>query len=232
MNKLSAFALVLIIGFLPSMAFAQRSNSDRPPAKRSDEAGKRGGKRGPRGKARGGDRDMAKFLFGRFDDDNDGVIQLDQVPDKAKERLSKMDTNQDGKLERSEVQAAAEKFKGRRGGDRDQPGARPGPPGRRGPKGGAGEGRFAEMFSKLDKNGDQKISADEAPERLKGRFDKLDQNGDNSIDAEEWKVLADRIGDRKKGGRMKGDRGKRKGSPDESTRPQRPKRPGSGGRGD
>lgn len=43
----------------------------------------------------------------------------------------------------------------------------------------------AQIIKSLDKNGDNKISKDEAPDRMKGNFDRMDANKDGAIDAAE-----------------------------------------------
>jgi len=62
-------------------------------------------------------------------------------------------------------------------------GPRPGGPG------GPGQGRPnpEEMFKRLDKNADGKITKDEAPERMAENFDKIDKNGDGAITQDELK---------------------------------------------
>jgi collagen type III alpha len=41
------------------------------------------------------------------------------------------------------------------------------------------------MFKRLDKNGDGKITRDEAPDRMAENFDKIDKNGDGAITPDE-----------------------------------------------
>jgi Ca2+-binding EF-hand superfamily protein len=48
-------------------------------------------------------------------------------------------------------------------------------------------------FSQLDKNGDKKITEDEAPERMKPMFGTLDTNHDGAIDAAEWAEMTKRF---------------------------------------
>ena len=73
------------------------------------------------------------------------------------------------------------------GGDRPE-GRGPRPGGQGGP-GGPGQGRPnpEEMFKRLDKNGDGKVTKDEAPERMAQNFDKIDKNGDGAITQDELK---------------------------------------------
>lgn len=60
------------------------------------------------------------------------------------------------------------------------------------------QGEADQMFARADKNGDGKLSKDEAPDRLKDNFARIDSNGDGFISAEEFKPIASRLGERKK----------------------------------
>lgn len=90
---------------------------------------------------------------------------------------------------------------GRPGGEGGRPGGGPGAggrPGGGGPGGGAGPGggggrRPGGGMSALDKDGDGKISKDEAPGGMKDRFDSLDGNGDGFIDKAEQAALMKRF---------------------------------------
>ncbi len=78
----------------------------------------------------------------------------------------------------------------RRGGDPSEgrgffPGGERGFPGRR--------GDFMAQLLDNDKNGDGKISKEEAPERFKERFDFMDGNGDGFIDKDELEKMAQRF---------------------------------------
>ena len=88
---------------------------------------------------------------------------------------------------------------GPRGGGPGGPGA--GGPGGGGPRGGGpggggaggGGGRPGGGMAALDKDGDGKISKDEAPDRMKDRFDSMDSNGDGFIDKAEQAALIRRF---------------------------------------
>lgn len=79
-----------------------------------------------------------------------------------------------------------------------------------GPRGG---GRPLLNFADLDRDGDGKLSLDEAPERMRENFAEVDTNSDGFIDAEEFAA-------RRRG------RGPRDAAPDDdASRPNRPTRP-------
>ena len=52
------------------------------------------------------------------------------------------------------------------------------------------------IFQRLDRNGDGKISKEEAPEAMKERFSMLDTNGDGFISQDELRAGAQQLGDR------------------------------------
>ena len=70
-------------------------------------------------------------------------------------------------------------------------------------RGGPGQGAGG-MIQRLDKDGDGKISRDEAPERMAEHFDKLDKDGDGFITAEEMQAMQRRGRDGGEGGRQAG----------------------------
>lgn len=125
----------------------------------------------------------ADDLFQQLDKNSDGQLTKEEVDaDKVRlfERLVRVgDKNADGKLDRAEFEAAT---KDRPAGDpAATPDIKPGEG--RGPA----EGRqgLAELLKRLDKNGDGKLSKEEAPERLQQNWDRLDRNGDGFISADE-----------------------------------------------
>ena len=73
-----------------------------------------------------------------------------------------------------------------------------------------------QLIERMDRDGDQKLSREEAPERMGRHFDKLDNDADGFVSADELQAMMDRRnkqgrGDRRgKGGQgEKGDRGDR-----------------------
>ena len=61
-----------------------------------------------------------------------------------------------------------------------------------GKRGGRGSGRPRMNIMEFDKDGDKKVSREEAPEPMQARFDKIDTNGDGFIDAKEAAAAAAR----------------------------------------
>ena len=83
--------------------------------------------------------------------------------------------------------------------------------GRGGMRGGFSGGDAITRILENDKDGDGKISKEEAPERLKERFNFIDRNGDGFIDKEEIEKMRQRFGSRG-----------RPGGPGSRQRPNRP----------
>ena len=121
-------------------------------------------------------------VMAALDRNGNGVIEAEEI-DLAVVSLRKLDRNKDGRITREEIS-----------------GSGPARPSRGRPP----------LLSTLDKDGDGKVSKEEAPERLKERFDRIDSNGDGYIDAEEEKVARQRFRgpqgpDRRPGGQRPAD---------------------------
>ena len=108
-----------------------------------------------------------------MDKDGDGKISKDEAPEPMKNFFDRMDANGDGFLERSELEA----MRNRRGG---------GGPG--GPGGGPPN------LMQYDKDGDGKVTKEEAPEFMQSFFDRMDANGDGAIDRQEIESMRSRMG--------------------------------------
>jgi len=120
------------------------------------------------------------------------------------------------------------------GGRRGPPGGEHGGPGgRRGPPGGPGGFNPVEMFETQDANGDEKLTGDEIPDRMRDHLDRVDTDGNGEVSKEEIEALAERFqrggpgGGRggPPGGGRGGPRGEDGGGPDGGNQSDRPQRP-------
>lgn len=127
-------------------------------------------------KGKGGPGEMLK----RADQNGDGNISKDEVPEQAWDRLGKLDKDNDGVVTKEELGAGMAAM-------RDQ-----GKGGSKG-KGGSEQGGPGAMFSKLDKDEDGKLSESEVPAELWGKLRKADTDADGLVSKEEMdKVQKDR----------------------------------------
>ncbi|MCA8985171.1 MAG: EF-hand domain-containing protein [Planctomycetaceae bacterium] len=153
-----------------------------PPRREGDP---RFGERGPRdGEGRGpGD------FFAQMDKDGDGKLSKEEAPERMRETFDRLDLNKDGFIDQEEIRQMMERFRQGGPGRPDGPG-RPGAPG----------ANLEDRMKELDKDGDGKISLDEAPERMKQGFDRLDTNKDGFIDLTEMRQIMERVRDSAPGG--------------------------------
>ncbi len=115
--------------------------------------------------------------FAKLDTNGDGAVSLQEFESRALTHFDKADTNKDGKVTPEERKAAFEAFRAEREQKRAErgdkgPRAERGEHGRKGPRGehpGADKtvtkaevsAKMKEIFSKLDKNSDGKLTEDE-----------------------------------------------------------------------
>ena len=160
------------------------------------------------------------MIFKRVDANGDGKISMDEAPDRMKQGFTRLDTNGDGLIDSTEQQALLQKMSQQFGGQKGQ-----------GQKSSRGGMSFESLVARYDKNGDKKLSIDEAPEMMKSRFDKLDTNGDGVFDSAEAaqarEMMAKRMKDGK-GGKQGQDMMDRRGNKVDK-RGQVPKRPDGNG---
>jgi len=158
--RLSIVAMFAVAAFAAGCTVATQSGSEDPgsPAEDTDAVQQELGARGPGGKGFGGK------MFAEADGDKDGKVTLAEAQAASIARFTAMDANKDGQLEEQELRAMG----GRRGGP--------------------------EMFKRLDKNGDDKLSKDEAPERMREHFDRVDANKDGFVDQQELRARREHRG--------------------------------------
>jgi len=130
-----------------------------------------------------------------LDANGDGRISKDELA-KAAEKFGELDENGDGYLDPRELMGPPPGFAGAPGQSRPNPEGRPNtPPGRPNtPAGRPNANNSTQFFSRLDRNGDGKISKDEAPERMRENFARLDKDGDGFLSAEELRAASEQFG--------------------------------------
>lgn len=171
----------------------------------------------------GGPRPPSTFMR-LVDANGDGRLSKDELA-KAADKFAELDENGDGQLDPRELFGAPPGgFGGGPFGNPDmrRPGGDGRPAGDTRPNGDArpsGDGRPAgapgnpgPFFAQMDRNGDGKISKDEAPDRMKDAFDRLDSNSDGFLTVEEIRAIAERFQNRPGANRPEGD----------TPRPRRP----------
>ncbi len=207
------------------------------PAGGRPEGGRPDGERRPEGGMRDGERRPMPRFFQLLDKDNNGKLSKSEL-ERVGSLMAELDRNNDGELDQAELLGpppGAGPGPGREGdrprpdGERPRPEGegrdRPRPDGERPaagrpegdrpmprPEGNRPEGdgqRRDELFNRMDKNGDGKLSKDEAPDRLRENFDRVDKNKDGFVDRAELRELFER---------GEGERPKREG---EGDRPKR-----------
>lgn len=121
-------------------------------------------------------------MMKHLDKNGDGKISKEEAPEMMRGHFDEIDANKDGLVDEAEMHAAHVQ----RGG--------PGGPG---------------MIKHLDKNGDGKVSKEEAPERMRGHFDEIDTNKDGQIEEQELQAMRQQRGgpDRPEGTQADGRRG-------------------------
>jgi Ca2+-binding EF-hand superfamily protein len=171
------------------------------PEPRSAPAGRFGGRRRPPNPQ-------------QLDRNNDGMITVDEVPGRGKQRFQEMltRTGQDSisvdnmtrmmgrergsrsqGLKSSDRKAAEMKDSGEKEADK-----RPGRQRKGNQKTGQGQPRRSRLFDRFDKNKDGRMTRDESPERLRSSFDRLDTNGDGVLTPPELQAAAKRREQRSK----------------------------------
>ena len=121
------------------------------------------------------------------DKNGDGKVTKEELPNPMQQFIERADTNKDGAVDKSEVEAVMNEM-GRRGGMRGGPGGFGG-----GPGGGADSGpvvSFVDRIMNNDKDSDGKVTKEELPERMQWMVQRLDTNQDGAIDKAEAEAAA------------------------------------------
>jgi hypothetical protein len=131
-----------------------------------------------------------------LDVDKDGKLSAEEIANASKV-LKAMDKDKNGSLEGSELMPQ----RGDAQGDRRGGGGRGGAGGR----GGFGDpSAFVDRIMERDKDGDKKVSKDEAGERMAGFFDRMDGDKDGFLTREELENMAKSFGGGGRGGNRGG----------------------------
>ena len=126
----------------------------------------------------------ASEMFERLDKNKDGKLTKDEVPERMWQFLSKADANKDGAISKEELEAARKTMQEQMQQRRPRWGGTGGGP-QAGPAQGWKPPTASEMFERLDKNKDGKLTKDEVPERVWQFLSKADANKDGAVSKEE-----------------------------------------------
>ena len=145
----------------------------------------------------GGGRRGGGFDLMQYDSNSDGKVSKDEAPERMREFFDRMDPNSDGFIDAKEIADMSRRFGGGRrgGGGGGRRGQRDGAADESGSGEDAGGGQSRRQFNLMDydKDGDGKVSKDEAPERMRSFFDRMDPNSDGFIDAKEIEDMTNRF---------------------------------------
>ncbi len=120
----------------------------------------------------------AAQIISSMDKNGDGNISKDEASEDLKLFFGQHDANKDGAIDAKEAQALVKYVNNEQAGSTEPA-----------PK--TGTVTAKQIISYMDKNGDGKISKDEASDELKPNFQFIDTNGDGAIDSKEAEVMAD-----------------------------------------
>lgn len=188
-------SILLIAGIVAvTFLFVQTSQAQR--AEKSDrnntERAERGKRKSNAEKRHG--RLSPEMLIERFDTDGDGSLAVAELPERLQKRFEKVDADADGFVSAEELTAAFESRQGK--GERNGKGTGK----KKGERGdqdkserGDGEKRKrsidpSKLLQRMDKDGDEKVSLEEAPGRFKKNFSKMDANADGFVELAELKT--------------------------------------------
>lgn len=113
-----------------------------------------------------------------MDNDKDGKLSKDELPERLQSMMARGDKNEDGFLDKAEIMASARERSGGQGGQG-------GGFGGGGFGGGGGPEMVGQLMQRADANKDGKLSGDELPPFMRERLEQIDTNKDGSVDKTE-----------------------------------------------
>ena len=188
-------------------------------------------------------------MLKRLDKNGDSQLTADEIPERLKQRMSRIDLDNNGVIDQQELRKIFQRMSnGQKGSSQAKSKRRKKGNGKKGqstqPSGKGkgmpeGKGKFQGkdrdaspdqmiqgLMKRMDKNGDGVITKDEAPERMQRGWDRIDQNGNGQVDPGELKQIATMM-QRRGGGKTKS-KGKGRDSDQKKGGGVKPKRPGGG----
>lgn len=105
-------------------------------------------------------------IIGYLDKDDDAMISREEAPEPMQRRFDRLDANEDGSIDASELQTMQDRMAQAHK-----------------------QGRGQHMMERADKNKDGKIQENEAPKWLADKFGELDENGDGELEEKELAQL-------------------------------------------
>ncbi|WP_339728087.1 hypothetical protein [uncultured Gimesia sp.] len=151
------------------------------------------------------DESSSQNIFQQLDKNSDGIVTAEEVPDEKSRFFDHLirqgDQNKDGKLTKAEFEAGLKKE------DQKFPaGDAPRGNRNRGPR------DMKKFWSRLDRNGDKKISKEELPEPMRARMEPLFQRlNTDEISLEEFEKFGNRFKGNREGGKPPGNRPRKPG---------------------
>lgn len=226
--RTSLLIILLTVFLLPLSLNAQvdSEKSDRGQKSMQQQRGKKDKRRQRRQQSqRQRQLDPAK-VFKRFDQNQDGVIAPDELPERIRDRMTVADTNADGVIDGAEFKTHIEKTKKKRGKGKGQ--------GKGKEQGKAAQRNklslrqpenlnAEQVMSQLDRDGSGALEKSEMPKIMASKLDKIDSDGNAEVSMTELRSAIEKL----KAKAM--DAGKGRYSTDSSSsKGQVPKRPGAG----
>lgn len=174
---------------------AIRSRGGEPGGARNSDAGStRAG-----ASAQGRENEIVE-RFMKLDEDKDGKLSSNEVPERMRGFFARADQNGDGFATREELIAAASRANRMSGNNAPLIQREGGQPGQQRDSGQF----FARMFEQRDADKDGKLSAEEMPEQMAERLQQIDADADGFVSRKEMEAMVSRFGSRGVGQRNRG----------------------------